>query len=858
MNTPNPLKRAGRALTLALALALACTPAAFAETIRDIYSTRPGTTGFYLASASDNEGGAETVSSSTTTVYSAPNSLRLKFQSGVARNIVGIRFTASGSTPSVINLQPNRLSGALEFWVNPKASPSVPSFSVGLVSNNGTKVETRRPLSNYLAPSDYADKWTFVSIPLHQFSNTGQTSQGASATFDWTKVVGINFSCNTTGTPYYDPSVDDIRIHETVTPLSINGRHFKKSDGSVVRLWGMNLSAVYPTQSQSVNLAGNLSSLGINVVRHHHNMRHSADWISKSTNYALASYDNDTRAPNTTAWDRFHYLNAQLRAEGIYLVHSLHGTRRFKPGDVSILTTTSSDANQWVAAMNALRSMEKNLDLFKILPVIDERCARLMEEFATRLVTHVNPYTGLSYGRDPQVLYFEILNEHSSEYAIVAGNKFQSDAHPAVSYWTTVLQNKWNAYSSANGLPTSNVYSPSTNQLRLARNKFLRELDLAYHNRIKAHIANLGTSKPVVFSNLWRGEDFQAMQESISALVEDHAYPDPHVTRERADVFSLTSRSAPVSKPYILGELNQKSNEEAVAANNRHRTTLQLAAATYGAFNDWSGIIWYAWAHGDRALGNDGWATTEYRTPPSHELSIGDIQTDGMMIDHLRTTGRIFTRGLVSPSTTPRTWYASTPVGALNYEELMAAKNPFQAGWQNINSIRRAFGPVPSSQATASWMTTVPANPLVSDTSQIRKDIQRQHLVVSSPRAEAFSGKLHTTLPAGLGRINMVNTVGYATVILVSDDSQNISSSNRLIISRTYLDTHGAERSNQTTKISGLKTPASGYAWHIRRTRPRGISGTHQAITASSGVYTLPSDNWKEAELIYAPINSLP
>jgi len=155
-------------------------------------------------------------------------------------------------------------------------------------------------------------------------------------------------------------------------------------------------------------------------------------------------------------------------------------------------------------------------------------------------------------------------------------------------------------------------------------------------------------------------------------------------------------------------------------------------------------------------------------------------------------------------------------------------------------------------------MTATPVSPLVSDTGQIRKDTTRQQLTLGAPYAEAFSGKLDSLAPAGLTRLGLVSTSGYATVVLVANDSIPIATSNELVISRTYLDTAAVERVNQPTKVSGLKTPAAGYAWHIKVTRPRGSPATYQALAPSAGVLTLPSTNWKEAELKYAQTGTLP
>jgi hypothetical protein len=831
-------------------------PARAVTPIRHIYSTEPGNNSYTLAAAADFEGGAQAVSNSTTTYRSAPQAIRLKYLAGVARNLVGIRLVNANWTPTTIDLTTHKFGGALEFWVNPKATPVVPSFSVGLLSDNGTVVETRLPLSSFLRPSDYADRWTFISIPFWRFSDTGftyssQTQQTSPAPFDWTKVRGLNFSCDTTSAPFYDPSVDDIQFTSLIDTLTISGNHYATSTGTPVRFWGANLVAFYPPHTHAQNVAANLGAREINLVRPHHNLRNSVDWNPISGIPALVTYAGNTRTPHTEAWDRFDYFNAQLRAQGIYLALSLHSTRRFLAGDVDILTTDATDRTAWMNAMAALNAASNNLDLFKMLPMLDERAARLMEEFAQQLVTHVNPYTGRTYGQDPQVLYFEAMNETSTEYAIIAGNKFPTGA----AYWNTALQTKWDAYSTAHGLATSDVFTTTQRQ---ARSDFLRGLDQTYYNRIKSFVRGLGCQTPMMLSNLWRGDTFQKLEESVSDVVEEHDYDDPFVPRTFNDAFSYFARSTPVGKPYVIGELNQVQTDAAITANAPYRTTLQVAASTYGGFNNWSGVTWFAWAHGDRMVGNDGWSIWEERRPVVNGDMIGQIESDGMMLDHLRTAGLIFKRGLVAPSSAPITWWADDPLGGtLNYPDLMAPKYPFKAGWQNIHAIKRAFGPVPPSQPTDPWITTNPTSPLVSDTNQIRKDTTRQQLTVSTTQAEAFSGKVDGSAPAGLTRLGGLSGSGSATVMLVSEDGLPLNTSKTLVISRTHLDASNNEVASPTTTLTQVLAPAGTSVWHIQRTRPRGETG-YEPLTMSGGVLTLPSDGWHEAELAYAPAGSLP
>jgi hypothetical protein len=837
----------------------------YSDTLRNIYSTESGNDQFSMADAADYEN-AQSDSSSTSTYFSEPHALRLKFTVGSDRDIVGIRFNKADSSPDTFTVTPQmRIAGGLEFWVNPQAVPHVPSFSVGLVSSvSGIQVETRLPISKYLKSTDFADKWTRVVIPFRDFIDMGfaydpVTKLSTPQVFDWSKVVGINFFADTTASGYYDPSIDNIRfVNTTIKPISVQGQSMVSDSGDPIRFWGMNLAAVYPTHQQADNLAANLSSRGINAVRLHHLMRTSLDWNSISKIGTITGNSSNTRDPNTEAWDRFDYLNAQLRAQGIYIQLSLDSSRRFLPGDADIKQTTDQDRSEWMAAVTDLNKVPSNVDLVRILPMIDERAALLMEEFARNLLTHVNPYTGIAYGNDPQVLYMETMNETSSEYAIVAGNKFVSTSFPAVSYWNSLLQNKWSAYTAAHGIAPCDIYNPPTDGQKLARGDFLRELDQNYFERMKNVVRGLNVQTPMIFSNLWRGESFQKMQSSESDLIEDHNYVNPLVVNSFNDVFQLATRSSIAGKPYFIGELNQQEKDANLTANAPYRTMLLLATSAYGSFNEWSGIDWFAWAHGDHMLGKDGWSMWEERQPGYLSDMIGELESDGMMLDHLRTSGILFKNALTAKSVNPVTMYMDESTGATSYSTLMTPKYEPVPGWQNINSIRRAFGPIPPSQLSAPWMTASPSNPLVSDTGEIAKDTVRKQLTVAAPQAEAFSGFLDGQPLSGLNHLQIIGDSGTATVIAVSNDGNEFARSSKLIISRTAMDTVNVEVTGPSVTLDQIKPSTTSMAWYAKRTRPRGEAGYEELPMPVSGQLSLPADSWHEIELEYAARGSLP
>ncbi len=208
--------------------------------------------------------------------------------------------------------------------------------------------------------------------------------------------------------------------------LTVHGENFVDASGQPVRFWGVNVVALYPDHATADLFAAHLASLQVNLVRPHHILRSSLDWNPNMASGALVKYDDTSREFDPDALDRFDYLNAAYRRNGIYLAFSAHWSHTFRPGDVDIMTTTPQDRDAWVAGMKELNGWDwkKAGDDYKNLPVIDERCAQLMEEFNKKLLAHVNPYTGDNYASDSQILTYEIINESSLEYAIICQNRF--------------------------------------------------------------------------------------------------------------------------------------------------------------------------------------------------------------------------------------------------------------------------------------------------------------------------------------------------------------------------------------------------------------------------------------------------
>ena len=630
-----------------------------------------------------------------------------------------------------------------------------------------------------------------------------------------------------------------------ILPLKAQGEDFVDPAGKQVRFWGVNLVGFYPDHAKADATAANLAALQVNLVRPHHNLRPSLDWNPKMVSGSLLTYKDTSREFDKDALDRFDYLNAALRKQGIYLSFSLNWTRRYLPGDVDILKTDDADRDAWMAAMKELNTWkwQKAFDVYKMLPVVDERAALLNEEFNRAMLSHVNPYSKLAYGEDPQVATIELMNEHSTEYAVVCGNRFPD-------YWDKKLAAKWQAFAKAAGVEGGDLYAPADDKVRLVRATFLRQLDEAYNARMTSLVRSAKSSAAITFSNLWRGENALAMHAKSSDFIEGHMYGDPLVVRTPDDWIAAAGKTALVGKPFIIGELNQAESSAAIIRQSPVRSMLPLSAAAYGSLQNWSGLTWFAWSHGDLGIGADGWAEVEGRAS-----NLGKMVTDGMQIDHLRTCGLIFRRGLVDKSSQPITITVDEPYLAGNYNDLMRGKYTPKPGWQNVHAIRKTFGPSAPDQANADWLTKAPPATLVSDTGQIIKDITRQQLTIAAPKAEAFSGQLDGKPAAGLKHLT-VDGQGFATVIVVADDGKDLADSASLVISRTALDVANVETAESLVTLR-LKQPASG-SWYIRLTRPRAAAGliadftgaAEQKLTPNAaGAIVLPRGDWHECEL---------
>ena len=642
-------------------------------------------------------------------------------------------------------------------------------------------------------------------------------------------------------------------VSNKIEQLKPDGNNFVNPNGEIIKLWGVNLVALYPKHEDSVNIAQRMADFNMNVARPHHMLRPSRDWVWGSQISALSQYKDNSFEPDKEAWDRFDFLNAELKKHGIYLMFALRWSRDYRPGDVKILDTDEDDEKAWHDAMaeQNKRHWKASIDSTKVLPFIDERVALIDEKFAIDLLTRTNKYTGLTYAEDPQIITIEVINEYTSEYVIICGNTLPK-------YFQDKLTKKWSDYAKANGLASTNLYKIKTPKEIVVRGEFFRKLDHDRFLKMKALCRDLGYKGSFTFSNLWHGDANTEVNEQRSTYIEDHLYASPMKAIEsKGDFIVSKTRTRITDKPYIIGELNIAEWGATAKRDAKFRSLMILATTAYASFQNWSGLVWFAWQHGDRSLGSNGLGKDLGR---KHNL--GAMYNDEMYQDHLRTSSIIFRKTLIKPSVKPIVINIDRKKYAHIYEDLIKVPNPLQSGWQSIHGFSTSYKTpeLAIQQTNEFWKIAEPeGDVLISDTGEITKNITQRQLTVSAPMTECFGGFLTEKAPLGLKHLQFEDTNSFATVMMVATDDKEIAKSEKILLSRTCLDNDGNEIEGMKIRINRLKEPADGKKWYIRLTRPVDVAQALRSFTEKDcfeineedGSIILPEKIWFECELQY-------
>lgn len=167
-------------------------------------------------------------------------------------------------------------------------------------------------------------------------------------------------------------------------------------DSGPVRLHATNLTgpANFPTHAQADRLAARLAHFGLNCVRLHYMDGKYKNFIQSEKPCITTDEPTTQRNLDSGQLDKLDYLIAALKRRGIYVNINLHVARQW-------------DGRDGFPATPGRPGMDKGLDNF------EPRMVELQKEYARKLLSRVNPYTGLPYPNDPCVAMVEINNENA-------------------------------------------------------------------------------------------------------------------------------------------------------------------------------------------------------------------------------------------------------------------------------------------------------------------------------------------------------------------------------------------------------------------------------------------------------------
>ena len=189
-----------------------------------------------------------------------------------------------------------------------------------------------------------------------------------------------------------------------------------------IRFFGVDLafSANFPAREDAEKIAARMAKFGINIVRFHiMDMRRFPDGI-------LARNVASTRELDPEALERLDYFAAQLNHNGIYVYLCLLNYRPLNAAD------------------GLPKEIEQLGDPYQgrhVIGFYDARVTELQKEYARKLLTHPNAFTGMTYAEDPATAFVEINNENGLIHAWLGE---QVDMLPDV--FLPELKRQWNEW----------------------------------------------------------------------------------------------------------------------------------------------------------------------------------------------------------------------------------------------------------------------------------------------------------------------------------------------------------------------------------------------------------------------------
>lgn len=363
--------------------------------------------------------------------------------------------------------------------------------------------------------------------------------------------------------------------------VEVRDGHFAFRDGGRARFWGTNITAgdCFPDHETAERTAARLAKFGCNMLRFHHM---DAGWASPNMFSIEGGYLDNTQQLSPESLERLDYFIAQLKERGIYVYMDLLVHR--PPGEED------------------LQGLPDPGQGMKVVSHFNRRLIELQKQYARQLLTHRNRYTGNRYVDEPAVAMMELINESSLFW--FGHLRSIPDAY------MQELGGMFDRWCEQEGRRRPEGSLPELigeRQPDLMR--FLYETQVAYFEEMEGFLREIGVKVPIAGSNHWESAVGDLLSNAQLDYIDRHTYWDhpqggfsptdsfdnqPMVRQPVGSNPENLARRRIEAMPYIVTEWNN-------CWANEYITEGPLLMAAYGAFQDWDGMLQFAYAGGDWA-----------------------------------------------------------------------------------------------------------------------------------------------------------------------------------------------------------------------------------------------------------------
>lgn len=389
------------------------------------------------------------------------------------------------------------------------------------------------------------------------------------------------------------------------------------------------------------------------------------------------------------------------------------------------------------------------------------------------LFNHVNPYTGIVWKDEPQIVFATLMNEDSI----------------ASVWWgaADMYVSKYNEWAKMKGLPT---YAEKDIGTKKEFAQFLHLVKASANRRMSKRLREAGV-KTLISGGNWWDTMAQTFEREALDVVDNHQYGDhpqpsyqklPFHINQTANVkvghptYATPIMMAPTrvfGKPFTVTEYNY-------CPPNRFRAEGGLMMGAYAALQDWDGLYRFAWSH------------TSANMFKQSAISGFDVATDPIAQMTERQIVLLFGRGDVKRAEKAYAYGVTMDESTERGLGDMWAKGLFPHPFTQLAYTSR----IGSYVADKGKGCAIPCEKVfnralqkdipvyegkaISDTGEVSIDTRAGHLGISTPRSAAVCAIDESNLAAGPLGVSDVTT--FCAVSASAMDKKPLEESRRILL----------------------------------------------------------------------------